>query len=45
MFMSIRVWVDSDPGFDELAIRFAVYFVIFTAGFYFLYNLIAGRNR
>ena len=38
------VWYDRAPGFDELAIRFAVYFLAFTAGLRVLYNLIAKRK-
>lgn len=38
------VWFDRSPGFDQLAIRFAVYFVTFTAGFRLLYNFAAKRR-
>ena len=38
------VWFDRNPGFDELAIRFSVYFLAFTVGFRFLYNMVTGRK-
>ena len=31
--------IDEGTGFDELAIRFAIYFVVFTVGFRLLINL------
>ncbi|QZD87702.1 hypothetical protein [Qipengyuania psychrotolerans] len=37
-------WFDRNPGFDELAIRFSVYFLAFTVGFRFLYNMATGRK-
>ncbi|MBT8427568.1 MAG: hypothetical protein KJO02_06030 [Erythrobacter sp.] len=45
LVMCAWVWIDRNPGFDQLAIRFAAYFVAFTCGFYFLYNLVAGQKR
>ncbi len=43
--MCAWVWIDRSPGFDQLVIRFAAYFVAFTCGFYFLYNLVARQKR
>ena len=44
MVMCAWVYHDRGPGFDELAIRFAIYFVAFTVGFRFLMNFLARRN-
>jgi formate/nitrite transporter FocA (FNT family) len=30
--MCTYIWIDRAPGFDQLAIRFAVYFLAFTTG-------------
>ena len=38
-------YYSDDAGFDELAIRFAVYFVAFTIGFRLIVNMLAGRKR
>jgi|TARA_B100000029_G_scaffold388300_1_gene384432 hypothetical protein len=38
------VWYDRTPSFDELVIRFAVYFLAFTFGLRFLVNLLARRK-
>lgn len=43
--MCFWVWFDRSPGFDQLAIRFAVYFLAFTVGFRLLYNMIVARKR
>lgn len=43
--MCFWVWFDRAPGFDQLAIRFAVYFLAFTIGFRLLYNLVVARKR
>ena len=42
--MCVWTWFRHDAGFDELAIRFPVYFLIFSGGLYFLYNLAAQRK-
>ncbi len=39
VIMSAWVYFDRGLGFDELSIRFAAYFTVFTLGFYVLYNL------
>lgn len=38
-------YLSDGADFDELAIRFAAYFLAFTVGFYFLYNLVVKRQR
>ena len=44
MVMCAWVYYDRGLGFDEIAIRFAIYFVAFTVGFRVLMNLLARRN-
>ncbi|WP_271077393.1 hypothetical protein [Aurantiacibacter sp. MUD61] len=39
--MCIWRYVSSDDTLDELSVKFAVYFVFFTTGFWILYNLFA----
>ncbi len=38
------VYIDRGAGFDELAMRFAAYFVCFTVGFRFLFNWVTKRS-
>lgn len=40
ILMCAWVYIDRGAGFDELAMRFAAYFVCFTVGFRFLFNLV-----
>ncbi len=44
MMMCAWVYYDRGLGFDELSIRFAIYFVAFTVGFRVLMNLLAKRK-
>ena len=43
--MCAWIYYDRGAGFDELAIRFAVYFTAFTLGLWWLYNFIAKRSN
>ncbi len=44
LMMCTWVYIDRGPGFDELAIRFAAYFVAFTLGFWALYNFVLRKE-
>ncbi|MGB3797559.1 MAG: hypothetical protein WA957_14805 [Alteraurantiacibacter sp.] len=44
MVMCAWVYYDRGLGFDELAIRFAIYFAAFTVGFRLLLNLLGRRE-
>ncbi|WP_145916763.1 hypothetical protein [Erythrobacter sp. QSSC1-22B] len=37
-------YFDDGDSFDQLAIRFAIYFSAFTLGFWLLYNLVTKRR-
>ena len=39
------VWYDRAPGFDELALRFAVYFLAFTTCFRLIVTMLAQRKE
>ncbi len=41
--MCAWIYYDRAATFDELAIRFAVYFIGFTLGLYYIYNWIVTR--
>jgi len=41
--MCAWTYYDHGASLDQLAIRFAIYFTLFSVGFYFLYNFIAKR--
>lgn len=45
VFMCLWVWFDRSPGFDDLAIRFAIYFTVFTSGYYILTNFLGARRQ
>ncbi len=42
--MSAWRYLDDGGSFDQIAIRFAIYFSVFTLGFWTLYNLLTKRR-
>jgi apolipoprotein N-acyltransferase len=43
--MATWIYLSRDASFDEVMVRFAVYFPVFTIGFYLIVNFLVSRRK